>query len=505
MLDGSGDGSGRRWWGVPIPDRGAGAPFDLSDLLGDDPDDSMSAPRVLIVDDEPDMLENCSRILARQGYACTTAGDGTAALAILERERPDLMLTDFKMPGMDGLALLRRAHELDPALPVIVITGFATIESAVAAVKEGAFDYLPKDFSVDQLRVAVERALRHRGLQVENRNLRQQLQQTLGLENIVGRSPAMAQVFELVKKAARSEANILVLGESGTGKELIARAIHANSPRAGQPFVPVDCASLPEHLLESELFGHEKGAFTGAVRSKAGLMETAHRGTLFLDEIAELPATLQVKLLRVLQERQIRRVGGTALVDVDVRIVSATNRDLRDAIARGQFRDELYYRVNVIAIHLPPLRERAGDVRLLAHTFLKRYGQGRVTAMDDAALTALDRYAWPGNVRELQNVMERACALADGHTVTVRDLPDHVAQAASRPAAPAGPAAAGGAPAGTDLTLKAAKEQWLQVLEVSYLRDLLARHDGNVSSAAKAAGIDRKTFHRLINKYDLRA
>ena len=228
----------------------------------------MSAPRVLIVDDEPDMLENCTRILSRQGYSCTTAGDGAAALAILERDRPDLVLTDFKMPGMDGLTLLRQAHELDPALPIIMITGFATIESAVAAVKEGAFDYLPKDFSVDQLRVAVERALRHRGLQVENRNLRQQLQQTLGLENIVGRSPAMTQVFELVKKAARSEANILVLGESGTGKELIARAIHANSPRASQPFVPVDCASLPEQLLESELFGHEKGAFTGAVRTQ---------------------------------------------------------------------------------------------------------------------------------------------------------------------------------------------------------------------------------------------
>jgi two-component system response regulator HydG len=487
------------------PSEAAPPQFDLRGFLGDDPHNRMSAPQVLIVDDEPDMLENCSRILSRQGYTCTTAGDGTAALAILERERPDVLLTDFKMPGMDGLTLLKRAHDLDPALPVIMITGFATIESAVAAVKEGAFDYLPKDFSVDQLRVVVERALRHRGLQVENRNLRQQLQETLGLENIVGRSPAMAQVFELVKKAARSEANILVLGESGTGKELIARAIHANSPRSGQPFVPVDCASLPEHLLESELFGHEKGAFTGAVRSKAGLMETAHRGTLFLDEIAELPAPLQVKLLRVLQERQIRRVGGTALVDVDVRIVSATNRDLRDAIARGQFREELYYRVNVIAIHLPPLRERAGDVRLLAHTFLKRFGQGRVTALGDTATTALERYAWPGNVRELQNVMERACALADGHTVTVRDLPDHVAEAASRPAAPAAPAAPGGAPAGTDLTLKAAKEQWLQVLEVSYLRDLLARHDGNVSSAAKAAGIDRKTFHRLINKYDLRA
>ena len=469
----------------------------------------MSASRVLIVDDEPDMLENCSRILSRQGYACLTAENGRAALAILERERPDLLLTDLKMPEMDGMALMHHAHEVDPDLPVIMITGFASIESAVVAVREGAFDYLPKSFSVDQLRVAVERALRHRGLQVENRNLRQQLKQTLGLENVVGRSPAMTQVFELVKKAARSEANILVLGESGTGKELIARAIHANSPRASGPFVPVDCASLPEQLLESELFGHEKGAFTGAVRTKTGLVEAAHRGTLFLDEIGDLPASLQVKLLRALQERQIRRVGGTGLVDVDVRVVSATNRNLAETIAKGQFREELYYRINVIAIRLPPLRDRAGDVRLLAHTFLKRYGQERVTGLDEAVAEALDRYPWPGNVRELQNVIERACALADGPKVTVKDRPAHVLPTGARPAAPeAGVPGAGPTPepgSGADLTLKAAKEQWLQVLEVSYLRDLLARHDGNVSSAAKAAGIDRKTFHRLINKYDLRA
>jgi two-component system, NtrC family, response regulator HydG len=465
----------------------------------------MDAARILIVDDEPDMLESCSRILQRQGYACVTAGDGRTALDILERERPDLLLTDFKMPEMDGLELLRRAHELDPALPVILLTGFATIESAVAAIKHGAFDYLPKDFSIEQLRVAVERGLRHRGLQVENRNLRDQLREVLGLDNIVGRSPAMAQVFELVKKAARSEANILVLGESGTGKELIARAIHANSPRARQPFVPVDCASLPEHLLESELFGHEKGAFTGAVRAKAGLVETAHHGTLFLDEIAELPAPLQVKLLRVLQERQIRRVGSTALVDVDVRVVSATNRDLKDAIARGQFREELYYRVNVIAIALPPLRERAGDVRLLARTFVKRFGQGRVTGLDDAAAETLDGYRWPGNVRELQNVIERACALADGPLITTRDLPEHVTRSSAPPAGPDAIVGHAAMPAGTDLTLKAAKDRWMNALEGSYLRDLLARHEGNVSAAAKAAGIDRKTFHRLIKKYALRS
>jgi two-component system, NtrC family, response regulator HydG len=468
----------------------------------------VTRPRLLIVDDEPDMLENCARILGRSGYECLTTTDPRRALEMLESERPDLLLTDLKMPEIDGLALLRHGHEVDAAMPVIIITAFATIESAVAAVKEGAFDYLPKNFSVEQLRVSVDRALRHRGLQVENRNLREQLQQTLGLENIIGASAAMTQVFELVKKAARSEANILVVGESGTGKELIARAIHANSPRAVQAFVPVDCASLPEQLLESELFGHEKGAFTGAVRAKPGLMEVAHRGTLFLDEIAELPPALQVKLLRALQERQIRRVGGTSQVDVDVRLVSATNRDLRDAVAKGQFREELYYRVNVIAINLPPLRERAGDVALLAQSFLRKYAQGRITGMEDAVLRALDVYSWPGNVRELQNVIERACALAEGDIITRRDLPEHVlAHAAPKLVGAAGDAGALSGEAltsGADLPLKDAKERWLQTLEATYLRDLLDRHGGNISAAAKSAGIDRKTFHRLINKYQLR-
>ncbi len=464
----------------------------------------MTRARVLIVDDEPDMVENCARILGRTGYDCVTATDPRRALELLESERPDLVLTDLKMPGVDGMALLRRARELDPAMSVIMITAHATIESAVAAIKEGAFDYLPKPVSMEELRVKVERALRHRGLQVENKNLRAQLQQALGLENIIGASPAMTQVFELVKKAARSEANMLVLGESGTGKELIARAIHANSPRAAQAFVPVDCASLPEPLLESELFGHEKGAFTGAVRSKPGLMEVAHRGTLFLDEIAELTPALQVKLLRALQERQIRRVGGTSLVDVDVRVVSATNRDLREAVAKGQFREELYYRVNVIAITLPPLGERVGDVKLLAHAFLKKYGQGRIAAIEESAMQALEAYAWPGNVRELQNIIERACALAEGETITRRDLPEHVrAPAGSPPAAPL-PVTDQALTSGAELPLKDAKERWLQVLEASYLRDLLDRHDGNISAAAKAAGIDRKTFHRLINKYQLR-
>jgi DNA-binding NtrC family response regulator len=462
--------------------------------------------RVLIVDDEPDMVENCARILERAGHDCLTATDGARGVALLESDHPDVVLTDLKMPGVDGMELLHRARTLDPGLPVIVITGFATIESAVAAVKEGAFDYLPKTFSVDQLQVAVDRALRHRQLAVENRNLREQLQETLGLENIIGRSPAMVRVFELVKKAARSEANILVLGESGTGKELIARAVHANSPRAAQAFVPVDCASLPENLLESELFGHEKGAFTGAVKSKPGLMEMAQRGTLFLDEIAELSLALQSKLLRAIQERQIRRVGSTAQIDVDVRVVSATNRKLREAVVKGEFREELYYRVNVIAIELPPLRERAGDLELLAHAFLKRYGQGRVTEFADDALAALEAYPWPGNVRELQNIVERACALAEGPTVRRQDLPDYLLHAEPLRVGGAAPPLGQTAQLGsvTGLPLQEARESWMRTLESAYLRDLLERHGGNISAAAKAAGIDRKTFHRLVTKYQIR-
>lgn len=462
----------------------------------------MKKGRVLIVDDEPDMVENCVRILARAGYQCRGARDAQTGLALVEAERPDVLLTDLKMPGMDGMELIRRARTVDPDLPVIVITGFATIESAVQAMREGAFDYLPKTFSMDQLQVAVDRAFRHRQLVLENRNLRDQLQETMGLENIIGRSPAMTRVFELVRKAARSEANILILGESGTGKELIARAIHANSPRAAQPFVPVDCASLPENLLESELFGHEKGAFTGAVRSKPGLIETAHRGTLFLDEIGELTLPLQSKLLRVIQERQIRRVGGTAQIDVDVRIVSATNRNLRESVAKGEFREELYYRVNVIAIALPPLRERAGDIPLLVHAFLKRYGQGRVTRIADDALAALEAYPWPGNVRELQNVVERACALADDDTIRRRDLPDYVLHA--EPLKAAATAARLPETGAAGLTLQEARERWMRTLESAYLRELLDRHGGNISAAAKAAGIDRKTFHRLVSKYQIR-
>ena len=455
--------------------------------------------RVLIVDDEPDVVANWSRILERDGYPCVTATAGERALALLETEHPDIVLTDLRMPGIDGMAVLARALELDPDAVVVVITGHGTVQSAVEAMRAGAFDYLLKPLpSNDALRLVVERGVRKRRLVEENRRLREPLAPRIGFDKLVGKSPAMLAVFALVHKAARSEANILIQGESGTGKELIARAIHANSPRASEVFVPVDCASLPDALLESELFGHERGAFTGADRVKPGMIEVADRGTLFLDEIGELPLALQSKLLRALQERQIRRVGATKFLSVDVRLVSATSRDTAERVRRGEFREDLFYRVNVIAINLPQLRERSGDVALLAYHFLRRYGRNRerpLEEIDAEALAVLDAYAWPGNVRELQNVIERACVLADGPILGARDLPEHV-RGRGR-AAPAVP--------GKDLPLREARETWLRAFAQEYLSDLLRRHGGNVSQAAKTAGVDRKTLHRLLAKHGIRA
>jgi DNA-binding NtrC family response regulator len=455
--------------------------------------------RVLIVDDEPDVVANWARVLERDGYACLTATDGERALALLEAERLDIVLTDLQMARVDGLAVLRRALEIDSDIVVVVITGHGTIESAVEAMRAGAFDYLLKPLpSNDALRLVVERGVARRRLVEENRRLRGSLSPQIGLDTIIGKSAAMLTVFELVRKAARAEANILIQGESGTGKELIARAIHANSPRASEVFVPVDCAALPENLLESELFGHERGAFTGADRAKPGMFEVADRGTLFLDEVSELPLVLQAKLLRALQEREVRRVGGTKLIPVDVRLVSATNRDLAESVSKREFREDLFYRVNVIAITLPPLRERAGDVALLAYHFLGRYGRNREQPLEGIhadALAVLEGYGWPGNVRELQNVIERACALADGPTIHTRDLPEHV-RGRGRPA-PAAP--------GKDLPLREAREAWLRVFTQEYLADLLHRHGGNISQAAKTAGVDRKTLHRLLSKHGIKA
>jgi DNA-binding NtrC family response regulator len=451
--------------------------------------------RVLIVDDEGETLTNWSRVLEGAGHACVTATDGQQALTLLEDERPDVVLTDLRMPGADGITVLKRALQLDPDAAVVVITGHGTVESAVEAMRAGAFDYLLKPLpSNDALRLVVERAVAKRRLVEQNRRLRESLSPQVGFDKLLGKSPAILTVFDFVQKAAGSEANILIQGESGTGKELIAHAIHANSPRAAEVFVPVDCAALPDNLLESELFGHERGAFTGADRAKPGMFEVAERGTLFLDEVGELPLGLQGKLLRALQEREIRRVGGTKQIPIDVRLVSATNRHLAESVRKREFREELFYRVNVIQVTLPPLRERTGDVGLFAYHFLSRYGRNRERPLEGIgpdALAVLEGYPWPGNIRELQNVIERACVLADGPVLHVRDLPEHV-QGRSRPA-PTVP--------GRILPLRVARERWLQGFTEEYLTDLLRCYHGNISQAAKTAGVDRKTLHRLRARF----
>jgi DNA-binding NtrC family response regulator len=452
--------------------------------------------KILVIDDEADMLENCSRIIGRLGYGCITLNDSNDAAAVIEREMPYIILTDFAMPGKSGLDILRLAKEIDTETIIILISGYATIPSVVEAMKEGAFDYLSKPFSAEQLKVAIERAVRHRSLAEENKFLRSQLAQGYEFDNMIGNSLTMRQVFDTIRKVAPTEANILISGESGTGKELVARSIHSNSKRGNMPFVPVDCASLPENLLESELFGHEKGTFTGADSTRPGLLEFANGGTFFLDEIGEMGINLQSKLLRVLQERQFRRVGGRKMLDVDIRIIAASNRDLEEGIKKGVFREDLYYRLNVINISLPPLKERIGDVPLLADYFLqenRKNSSGVAQEFSTEAMSLLEQYTWPGNVRELQNVVSRAIALSTGFSVKPEDLPEHIRKTskASIEVIKAG------------LPFKDAKKKWLVSFEKEYLADLLKKNSNNISRAAREAGIDRKTIHRLIGKHKL--
>ncbi len=453
--------------------------------------------RVLVSDEEVGMLENCAELLTRFGYEVMTETESGKVAMRYELERPDLVLTDLRMPGLDGLGVLQAIRAIDSEATVILITAFATIETAVEAIKEGAFDYLPKPFSADQLRVCVERAMDQRRLREENQRLLEHLTETYRFDNIIGRSLPMLQVFETVKKVAKSEANILIIGETGTGKELIARSLHVNSRRAAGPFIPVDCVSLPENLLESELFGHEKGAFTGALATRPGLFEFASGGTIFLDEVGDISLNLQAKLLRVLQERQVRRVGSNRIIEVDVRVISATNHDLAQSVAVGRFREDLYYRLNVISLPLPPLRDRAGDIHLIAHHYLAKYAassEKEVKGVTPEAMRLLEAHHWPGNVRELQNVMERAVVLAEHELVRPQDLPEQIRMKAE----------AASVVSPNELPLKRAKKVWVGSFERDYLVQLLKRHDGNISQAAKAACVDRKTVHRLMKKYGIK-
>ncbi len=474
----------------------------------------MSQALILCVDDEPDLLDTLRRQLSRLGHQVILAGSGEEALVALTRHRPDLVITDLMMPDIDGMQVLERSVELYPDVPVLLITAYATVQTAVDAIRRGAYDYVPKPFTHQQLMVVVERALAQLRLQDENRRLMEQLTGEHDNLGIVGGSASMRRVLEMVRRVAPTDLGVLITGESGTGKEVVARALHRASVRADRSFVPVDCGAIPSNLMESELFGHEKGAFTGASTARAGLVHEADGGTFFLDEVGELDGGVQVKLLRVLQEREYRRVGGNKLMSSNLRVVAATNRDLEQAVKDGQFREDLYHRLNVVRVVLPPLRDRPEDIPILLDHFVarerKRNGRGELRFSTEVR-DLLIGYAWPGNVRELLNCCKYVVGLAEGPIVHVDDLPHFVRRdlpaAAPRTAAQAavGGASSGaeGPPVRVDLPYKAAKRAWLEHFETEYIVRLLEAHDGNISQAARTAGIDRKSIQRLMKRNDL--
>jgi len=450
--------------------------------------------RILVVDDERSMQEFLEILFRREGYDVQAVGDVDSAVTAVESDDFDVVITDLQMPERSGLELLTAVKETSPDTAVIVITAFASTDSAIAAMKEGAYDYVTKPFKVDEIRVTVEKALEKKLLACENRRLRTALRTQARSRSLIGHSAAMQRIFELVAQVADTRTTVLISGESGTGKELVARAIHDQSERAGSAFVAVNCGAIPENLLESELFGHVKGAFTGAVQSKEGLFESASGGTLFLDEVGELPVALQVKLLRAIQDKTIRRVGGTQDTRIDVRIISATNRDLADEVAAGRFREDLYYRLNVIQVHLPPLRERHDDIPLLVSHFVEKYADelGKtIEAVSDDAMERLLRHPFPGNVRELENVVERAVALSRGEEITAESLPPNVLREPERSTAARIPAD------GVNL------EELVNDYERALLSEALRTSGGVKKRAAQLLGISFRSFRYRLEKLGL--
>jgi len=450
---------------------------------------------ILVLDDERNYLLILDALLSDAGYSVTALHDPELGLAYLEESEVDVVITDMKMPKLTGQDVLEHVHANYPHIPVLIMTAFGSIESAVEAMRLGAFDYVTKPFSNEQLLLSLSKAVEMARMRRQYRLLSENLEERYGLHNIIGRSKAMRAVLEMVDKAAPSRSTVLIQGESGTGKELVARAIHFASPRKDAPFVSVNCMALSPGVLESELFGHEKGSFTGAVASRRGRFELASGGTLFLDEIGELGPDIQVKLLRVLQERRFERVGGTKEVEVDIRIVVATNVDLRAAVDRGDFREDLFYRLNVVAIQMPPLRERREDIPLLAAHFLDKYvreNQSRITGFSPGALDYLNGYDWPGNVRQLQNVIERCTVLAAGTTIDVDDLPPEVRDEDSQ-----FKSAVDLLPARLNLA------DTLEKIEAALLRRALARNDFVKVKAAEALGLSKSLLQYKLKKYDL--
>jgi len=456
-----------------------------------------------VVDDEPIVCESCQRILQEEGYEVECTLSGKEAFDKMRENPFDIVITDLKMPGIDGMEVLKTFRKGYPDVIVIMITGYSTVETAVEAMKVGAFDYIPKPFTPDEVSVVVKKALEKRNLMLENVYLRQELQGKYGFHNIVGKSKKMQEIYRIIAKVAMTDSTVLIYGQSGTGKELIARAIHFNSPRREKPFVPVDCAVLSENLLESELFGHIRGSFTGAVTTKPGLFEVADGGTVFLDEVGNISLAIQAKLLRVLQEREFTPVGGTKAKKIDIRLIAATNKDLEKMIKDETFREDLYYRLNIVPIYLPVLRERQEDIPLLASHFLKKYSDemGKsVKGFAPEAMKRLMRYPWPGNVRELENVVERAVVMTDEEMVR----PEHLILPEQK------------AKEGVEIQIPANSEELKEVkkhlrekavedVERVFIINALDRNHWNVTRAAEDVGMLRPNFQALMRKYNLRA
>ena len=443
-------------------------------------------PRILVVDDEQHIREGIGEFFRGEGYAVSLAEDGNQGLAAVRGGDIDVVITDLRMPGMSGETLIEEALKINTGMPIIVLTAHGSVENAVECMRKGAYEYRTKPVDLKELALLVQRALSVRALEKENENLHIQLQNRFGLTNIVGHSPEMERVFDQVRTVAPTKANVLITGESGTGKELIANAVHLLSERARHPFVKVHCSALAPGLLESELFGHEKGAFTGASRLHRGRFELANQGTLFLDEIGEIDAAIQVKLLRVLQEKKFERVGGEETISVDVRLVTATNRDLYRMVQEGSFREDLYYRLKVVHIHVPPIRERRSDIPLLVTSFLKEFCRENGTIekkIDRRAMAALEQYRWGGNVREMKNLMENLVVMSKGPVIQYADLPEYIRDE-KQP---------------DTLVLPAGKK--LEEYEKEIILATLAWVNGNKSRAAEVLGIGRKTLHRKLEEY----
>ncbi len=442
----------------------------------------MKKVKILVVDDEAIVRESLGDWLKDAGYQVFTAENGHKALEVIEKEKPVIMIADLVMPGMDGIELMKEAKARQAGIEVVIITAYASIPTAITAMKEGAYDYIEKPFCPERAELLIKKLAEHQELVKENVSLRQKLEDRYHFENIIAKSSKMQRIIEIIKVVAKSNATVLITGDSGTGKELVARAIHSQSHRRNKSFVAVSCAALPESLLESELFGHEKGSFTGAYTQKKGKFEFANGGTIFLDEVGEMSANIQVHLLRVLEEKEFTRVGGNEPIKVDVRVISATNKDLRKAIEKQEFREDLYYRLNVVNIELPPLRERKEDIPLLAEYFLNKFAvenRKEVTGFSPEAMELVLDYDWPGNVRELENAIERAVILAKDSLITVADLPQE-----NLP------------PVGLASTGKNLKE-----VEKSHLLNVLRETGGNYSEAARILGISRMTLYNKAREY----